>query len=159
MQPPAGVGLDRRMRDGVCRHVPVLALRLPSSECGAAMQQLSAYVLRLPRIKAVISDPSPRASMEAPTNTKLILIQPDGGVGGVAEREEGGSGKEWVGRVVPEEVARFAERCGGEVVPWNVRVGYGELNAVEVLKILLPEGLMAPSAFEQVLWSKRTCSL
>jgi hypothetical protein len=56
-----------------------------------------------------------------------------------------------VGRVVPEEVARFAERCGGEVVAWNVRVGYEELNAVEVLKILLPQGLMAPSAFEQVL--------
>jgi hypothetical protein len=79
--PEAGVGLDRRMRDGVCRQVPVLALRLPSSECGAAMQQLSAYVLRLPRIKAVIPDPSPRASIEAPTNTKLILIQPDGGGG------------------------------------------------------------------------------
>jgi len=31
--------------------------------------------------------------------------------------------------VVPEEVRKFAEENGGEVVPWVLRVGYEQLNA------------------------------
>ena len=137
----AGVGLDDGLRARVARQVPVLALRIQSRACGKAMQQLAASVLRLPRIKSVIADPSPPPSMEGSADTKLILIQPEGGSEG-----QGVGGKSRI----PEEVARFAAEHGGEVVPWDVRIGYEQLNAVEVLKMLLPDDITVPSAFEQV---------
>jgi hypothetical protein len=51
--------LDSSVRARVRQDVRILALRLPARRCGAAMEDLKAFVLRLPKTKAVIPDPSP----------------------------------------------------------------------------------------------------
>ena len=46
--------------------------------------------------------------------TKLVLIQPD-------DKAQSGSG-------VPEKVSRFAQENGGEVIGWEVTIGYEALS-------------------------------
>ncbi len=46
--------------------------------------------------------------------TKLVLIQPD-------DKVQSGSG-------VPEKVSRFAQENGGQVIGWEVTIGYEALS-------------------------------
>jgi len=143
--------LNSTKRQQLGEDICVLALRLPSRECGEALRRLKKYVIRIPKIKAIINDaPSARDAHAGGNGTeeggekKLVLIQPEAGAGG-KQFDEGGSG---VG--IPEEVRAFAAEKGGEVVPWKVRIAYEQLNAVQALKKMLPPHLEIPSAFEQV---------
>jgi hypothetical protein len=100
---------------------------------------LREHVLRVPKVKAVIQDD---VAHKDESGSKLILIQ--------AEVEGGAGGAGGGGRRVPGKVREFAATNGGEAVPWVVRIGYEQMNAVQVLRKLLPPGLEIPSAFEQV---------
>ena len=141
--------LDRTQRQTLGEDIRVLALRLPSRECGEALRRLKKHVVRIPKTKAIIDDPGGIEQRGGGEATKLVLIQPilaseegrgDTGRGGHA-RNRGG---------IPEEVMAFAAEKGGEVVPWVVRRSYEQLNAVQVLQKMLPSHLEVPSAFEQV---------
>ena len=160
--PDAGPGLDEVTRVGLGDDVHCVALRLPSKLCGQAMQALRKHVLRIPKIKAVIDDDGSTGSA-----SKLVLIAyEEGGTEEALEEKQddvvnltevadgldsiAGSRSPALGLSVPGAVRTFAAEHGGELVQWVVRVGYEEMNAVQVLRKLLPPGLEVPSAFEQV---------
>ena len=101
--------LNSTKRQQLGEDIRVLALRLPSRDCGEALRRLKKYVIRIPKIKAIIND-APSAQDEHAAGDglgeggekKLVLIQPEAGACG----EQVGDGASGAG--IPEEVRAFA---------------------------------------------------
>ncbi len=118
------------------RVIPTHGLEVPEKMCNALRALVNAHILRQRLQKPIIDVPGK-------PGLKRIVLAPTPNVGSTATPEEALAN-------LSDKAREFVAEHGLAVVPHEVREGYDNLSAEEVLRRLLPEGVEPPSSFESV---------
>lgn len=119
----ASVHIDR---DALSRHFPVLAVEVAGSRCASLLREIRPHVLRLRSMKPV--------RLGSSEDFRLVLLDAS------LQTED----------ALPPQLQQAIESAGGKCQHVDVRLGYEDLTAREVLTELLPAGVTVPTGYESV---------
>ncbi|KAJ3412038.1 tRNA (guanine(37)-N1)-methyltransferase [Chytridiales sp. JEL 0842] len=128
-------GLTVLNREAFRKSFQLVALRIPSSQCNAAMQKLQGDLIDLPRLRAIVEDPQAKDS-NAATPSKLLLLRPS-----ITEPKL---------EALPSLVQEFAKGVDAEVTQYTLDLGFEYWTADQILRSILPDELDIPSSFEMI---------
>ncbi|KAL2911537.1 tRNA(m(1)G37)methyltransferase [Polyrhizophydium stewartii] len=135
--PPPNKGLVQLNRALFNATQRMLALRIPASASGAAMETLRDQqvpaILSAPRLRTIVEDPSESST---PRRFRLLLLDPSLSASKLED--------------LPGELQRFASTHNADLVEHTISLGYDYWSTDQILRSILPDDFEVPSAFETI---------
>ncbi|KAI9342796.1 guanine(37)-N1-methyltransferase [Zopfochytrium polystomum] len=133
ISPPANKGLLALNKELFRRTINLVALRISTASCHAAMQQLQGFMLDTPRLRSIVDDP---ACPDKSAKTRFLLLNP-----AITDSRLD---------ALPQTVQDFALSVKAETTTYSLNLDYDYWSAEQILRSILPDELDIPGSFELV---------